>query len=57
MTPSTALMVAGHKALANPTTRRVIIETGKQILPYVGPVALGVGAVVAVGWIASKIFE
>lgn len=57
MTPSTAIVVAGHKALANPTTRRVIIETGKQILPYVGPVALGIGAVVAVGWIASKIFE
>lgn len=57
MTPSTALVVAGHKALANPTTRRAIIETGRRILPYVGPVALGVGAVVAGVWIATKIFE
>ena len=39
MTPSTAIMVAGQKALANPTTRRAIIEAGKQILPYAGPIA------------------
>lgn len=57
MTPSTTLVVAGQKALANPTTRRAIIETGRRILPYVGPVALGVGAVVAGVWIATKIFE
>jgi hypothetical protein len=57
MTPSTALMVAGHKALANPTTRRVIIEAGKTVLPYAGPIAIGVGAVLAVGWIASKILD
>lgn len=57
MTPSTALMVAGHKALENPTTRRVIIEAGKKVLPYAGPIAIGVGAVLAVGWIASKILD
>lgn len=57
MTPSTALVVAGQKALANPTTRRAIIETGRRILPHVRPVALGVGEVVAGVWIATKIFE
>ena len=57
MTPSTAIVVAGQKALANPTTRRAIIEAGKNLLPYAGPVALGVGAVVAGVWIATKIFE
>lgn len=56
MAPST-ILVAGQKVLANPSTRRAIIETGRRILPYVGPVALGVGAVVAGVWIATKIFE
>jgi hypothetical protein len=57
MTPSTTIMVAGQKALANPTTRRAIIEAGKQILPYAGPIAIGIGVAVAGVWIATKIFE
>ena len=48
MTPST-ILVAGQKVLANPSTRRAIIETGKRILPVAGPVMLGIGAVAAGG--------
>lgn len=57
MTPSAALVKVGQKVLANPTTRRTIIDAGKQLLPYVGPVAIGVGAVVIGAWIVTKIIE
>lgn len=57
MTLSSALMVAGKKALANPMTRRTIFEFGKSLLPIAGPVALGVGAVAAGVWIVSKIVD
>lgn len=57
MTLSSALMVAGKKALANPVTRRTIFEFGKSLLPFAGPVALGVGAVAAGVWIVSKIVD